>query len=133
MDPVHEQILDAALAHADSRRWTFHLADVVAALPALNAGTVRTHVASRCCVNAPAHHQSRHPYFRSVARGVYRIEPPFRRRRGPTRRGWQDRIFEALESGVDPTLIAESLQWTPTERLDRMRAAALSLERARSR
>jgi hypothetical protein len=132
---VHEQILDAALAHADPRRWTFRLADVVAALPALNAGTVRTHVASRCCVNAPAHHESRHPYFRSVARGIYRIEPALRRRlRGPTRRqGWQDHILEAVESGVDPTLIAESLQWTPTERLERMRAAVLSLERARSR
>jgi hypothetical protein len=133
MGPVHEQILDAAVAHADPRRWRFRLADVVAALPALNAGTVRTHVASRCCVNAPAHHQSRHPYFRSVARGVYGIEPAYRRRPPARRRGWQDRIFETIESGVDPTLIAESLQWTPTERLERMRSAALSLERARAR
>jgi hypothetical protein len=68
---VHEQILDAAVAHANPPDWTFRLAELVAALPALNPGTVRTHVASRCCVNAPPHHQSRHRYFRSVGRGLY--------------------------------------------------------------
>lgn len=128
---LHEQVLDAALALADPRDWTFRIADVVAALPALNPGSVRTHVASRCCVNAPAHHQSRHRYFRAVGRGVYRIEPAVRRRRTRSR-GWQDRILATLESGVDPTLIAESLRWTPTERLEHMRLAAVSLEDARA-
>jgi hypothetical protein len=128
---VHEQVLDAALALAERRNWTFHVADVIAALPALNAGTVRTHVASRCCVNAPAHHQSRHAYFRAIGRGLYRIEPAARQRRRRRRRPWQDRILATLDSGVDPTLIAESLRWTPTERLERMRRAAASLQDAR--
>jgi hypothetical protein len=127
---LHEQILDAALVIADPRDWTFRIADVVAALPALNPGSVRTHVASRCCVNAPPHHHSRHRYFRAVGRGVYRIEPAVRRRR-TRNQGWQDRIFAAIDSGVDPILIAESLQWTPTERLERMRQGAASLEDAR--
>jgi hypothetical protein len=99
----HEQILDAALAVADPREWTFRIADVIAALPALNPGSVRTHVASRCCVNAPAHHQSRHRYFRAMGRGEYRIEPALRRRL-TRRRGWQDRILSAIDSGVDPAL-----------------------------
>ena len=133
MSAVHRRVLDAAVAHADPRRGTFRIADVVAALPALNPGTVRTHVASRCCVNAPPHHQSRYPYFRCVGRGVYRIEPPFRRRRPNPRRAWHDRVIDAVGSGVDSTLIAESLRWTPTERLERMRAALISLEHARSR
>jgi hypothetical protein len=108
---------------------------VVAALPWLNAGTVRTHVASRCSVNAPAHHQSRHQYFRSVGRGIYRIEPAFRRRRPPTQRarGWADHILAQMPSGVDPTLVGEALAWSPTERIERMRAAAVSLEHARQR
>src|SRR5438445_625912 len=35
MGPVHEQILAVAVARADARTWTFRLADVVDALPAL--------------------------------------------------------------------------------------------------
>lgn len=131
MKPVHLHVLDAALAQTAARvRWEFRLADVVRALTYLNAGTVRTHVASRCCVNAPANHQSRHPYFRAVRRGVYRIEPGFRRAARPHSRGggWQDRVLAAVESGVDPTLIVDSLRLTPTERLERMRTAAESLE-----
>lgn len=128
---IHDQILDAARALADRRDWTFRIGDLVAALPALNPGTVRTHVASRCCVNAPAHHQSRHRYFRNIGRGRYRLEPLVRRR-VPHRSAWQDRILGTLDSGVDPTLIAESLHWTPTERLERMRRAARSLEDARA-
>jgi hypothetical protein len=36
-----------------------------------------------------------------------------------------------MDSGVDPTLIEASLALTPTERLERMRRAAASLERMR--
>jgi len=133
---VREQVLDAA-RRLLGRDGTFRLRDVVAALPHLNPGTVRTHVASRCCVNAPAHHQTRWPYFRALGRGVYRVEPrggaatarrpPLRRRRG-----WQDRIFAQLPGSIDPTLIASSLRLTPTERLDRMRHAAVSLNEMRA-
>ena len=41
---------------------------------------------------------------------------------------WQDPIIAALGSGVDPTLVTESLRMTPTERLDTRRHAALLLD-----
>ena len=126
MKPVHAEVLEAARRIAD-RNQTFQLVDLVREVAHLNAATVRTHVASRCCVNAPANHESRHPYFRAVGRGRYRIEPRFRRA-SRARRDWQDRLIDALGSGVDLTLIDESLRMTPTERLDTMRRAARSLD-----
>jgi hypothetical protein len=79
---IQEQVLAAALGICRSRKgWTFRPAEVVAALPDLNAGSVRTHVMSRCCVNAPPNHLHRWPYFRRVARGVYEVLPELRRRR----------------------------------------------------
>jgi hypothetical protein len=133
MAPIHLQVLEAVRAIA-RRDWTFDICDVVAAVPHLNAGTVRTHIASRCCTNAPSNHQSRHPYFRVVGRGVYRLEPRYRGR--AARDGVktsQDIILESIDSGVDPTLIAESLAMPPTERLETMRRAILSLDAARRR
>jgi hypothetical protein len=133
---VHVQILEAARRIADRRRgWTFQLAALVRAVPHLNAATVRTHVSSRCCVNAPPHHQSRHAYFRALSRGRYRVEPRFRgsARRVSPQDAWQDRVIAALGSGVDDTLISESLAMTPTERLETMRRAAASLEAMRRR
>jgi hypothetical protein len=134
VDPSHVQVLEAALALADAG-WTFRAADVARALPHLNAATVRTHVASRCCVNAPSHHQSRYAYFRAIRRGIYRVEPSVRRRglRGGRRRASQDVILSSMESGVDRTLPAESAAMTPTQRLETMRKAALSLDAMRTR
>jgi len=40
---------------------------------------VRTHVVSRCCVNAPKHHLHRWKYFRRVGRGTYEVLPAMRR------------------------------------------------------
>jgi hypothetical protein len=107
----------------------------VRALPHLNAATVRTHVASRCCVNAPANHQSRYAYFTAVARGRYRVMPGFRRRvgRGRHNQASQDVILATTPAGVDSTLIAESLNMTPTERIETMRRAGRSLDDMRRR
>jgi hypothetical protein len=127
MEPVHLQILDAACAAA-ARDWTFGIAEITAALPHLNAATVRTHVASRCCANAPANHQTRYRYFRTLQRGLYRVEPSFRRRRRQRPTPSQDRILSSIDSGVDSTLIEESLALTATERLDAMQQAARALE-----
>ena len=129
MEPIHRQVLEAARRCA-ADDGTFAVADVVRALLHLDAATVRTHVASRCCVNAPAHHASRYRYFRAVARGIYRLEASFRHRAGRRTRqtGWQDRVLAAVSSGVDSTLIAESLKLTPTGRLEASRHAAASLE-----
>jgi hypothetical protein len=128
MDSIHTQVLRAACAIADSAG-VFSVSDLITSLPHLNAATVRTHVASRCCISAPSNHASRYPYFRSMARGIYRIEPAFRRsrRKAVRHEDWQDRLLAATPSGVDRTLIAESLKMSPTERLETMRRAAQSL------
>lgn len=82
--PIHERVLEVALRICRERgRWSFGPREVVVALADLNPGSVRTHVMSRCCVNAPAHHAHRWPYFRRVHRGVYEILPAWRRRHGP--------------------------------------------------
>jgi hypothetical protein len=132
MEPVHVQVLDAARVVA-AANGTFRIAEVVQALPHLNAATVRTHVASRCCMNAPSNHQSRYAYFRAIRRGVYSIMPRFRVPRGRRERASQDDILARLPSGVDRTLLIDSFAKTPTERLETMRSAALSLEVMRAR
>jgi predicted RNase H-like HicB family nuclease len=85
--PVHEDVLRAARRLCrEAGRWTFRVADVVRALPQRNESSVRTHVVSRCCVNAPSNHPHRWPYFRRVRRGVYEVLPPHRREAGRDRR-----------------------------------------------
>lgn len=77
---IHARVLEAAVRLC--RRgggWTFRPKDVVAALTDLNPGSVRTHVMSRCCVNAPSNHPHRWPYFRRVGRGRYQVLPAWRR------------------------------------------------------
>lgn len=76
---IHDEILATARRICAARgEWTFAPAEIVAALPHLNASSVRTHITSRCCVNAPANHPHRLPYFFRTARGTYEICPPFR-------------------------------------------------------
>jgi hypothetical protein len=38
-----------------------------------SVSTIRTHITSRLCVNAPAHHAVRYPDFERTARGTYRL------------------------------------------------------------
>lgn len=76
---VHEEVLEAARRVAGSRgNWSFTVREIVTALPALNQSTVRTHVVSRCCVNAPKNHPHKWDYFRRIGRGLYRIEAKYR-------------------------------------------------------
>jgi hypothetical protein len=84
-------------------------------------------------MNAPSNHQSRYAYFRAIRRGVYAIRPRFRLSRRRRERASQDDILAALPSGVDPTLLIAAFAKTPTERLETMRSAALSLEAMRAR
>jgi hypothetical protein len=131
--PVHEQVLEAASRVAGRDR-TFRMRDVVTALPHLNPGTVRTHIASRCCVNCAAHHHTRWRYFRSLGAGMYRLETATTTRSTRGRRAIpsQDRIIAAAADSVDPTLITSNLRLTPTERLERMRAFVKFIETARA-
>ena len=78
--PIHEEVLAAAQGLAAARKdWSFALQEVVSALPALNQSSVRTHVVSRCCVNAPKNHLHKWDYFCRIGRGRYRIEAKYRR------------------------------------------------------
>jgi predicted RNase H-like HicB family nuclease len=43
----------------------------------LNPNSVRTHIVSRCCVNAPKNHPHKWDYFKRVGRGKYEILLPF--------------------------------------------------------
>jgi predicted RNase H-like HicB family nuclease len=84
---IHEEVLRAARRLCRERgEWVFAAADVVRALPHLNERSVRTHVVSRCCVNAPKNHPHKWPYFRRVGRGQYTVLPPHRREPGPRER-----------------------------------------------
>jgi predicted RNase H-like HicB family nuclease len=76
---IHEQVLEAATRVADPN-WQFDLDDVVRALPHLNVSSVRTHVVSRCCTNAPKNHLHKWGYFRRVSRGRYELMPAYRNR-----------------------------------------------------
>lgn len=76
---IHEEVLDAARRLCQARgSWTFSPTDIVDALPHLNERSVRTHVVSRCCANAPSHHAHRWPYFHRLQRGVYEIRAGYR-------------------------------------------------------
>lgn len=76
---LHEEILGAARRLCTARsNWTFTPAEIVHALPHLNERSVRTHVVSRCCVNATSHHAHRWPYFKRLRRGMYTIQKEYR-------------------------------------------------------
>ena len=75
----HEEILAAARRLCLERATNaFTPDDIVRALPHLNAGTIRTHVTSRCCVNAPKNHPHKWDYFKRVGRGRYEIVAKYR-------------------------------------------------------
>ena len=79
---AHNEILKAAIRIAGARSdWTFTADEMVRALPHVNPGTVRTHVTSRCCVNAPTNHPHKWDYFKRVDRGKYQVLPAHRPRR----------------------------------------------------
>jgi len=76
---IHELVLQTANRIAATRKdWTFTPDEVVRALPRLNVSSVRTHVGSRCCINAPRNHLHKWDYFRRVGRGKYQVLPACR-------------------------------------------------------
>jgi hypothetical protein len=76
---IHEEILGAVVTVCSERGgWRFRPQEIVSALPHLRAGTVRTHIMSRLCVNAPANHPHRWPYFTRLGRGIYELLPAYR-------------------------------------------------------
>ena len=85
--PAHDEILRAANRLCRDRRgWRFRPVEIVQALPHLDPGTIRTHVVSRCCVNAPTNHPHKWNYFERVARGVYEVRRRYRDHGGESTR-----------------------------------------------
>lgn len=84
--PIHQEVLNTVRRLCRERAdWIFTPAEVVLALPHLNPRSVRAHVVSRCCVNAPKNHPHRWPYFFRVERGRYELLPPYRKERAEER------------------------------------------------
>jgi len=84
--PIHEEVLQAARRLCRERGgWTFAPEEIVRALPHLNASSVRTHVVSRCCVDAPQNHPHKWDYFARVERGRYEIRPAYRREKAESK------------------------------------------------
>lgn len=100
---IHAEVLAAAQRVCNPEDWTFRPVEVVRVLPHLNERSVRTHIVSRCCENAPRHHAHRWPYFRRLARGVYEIAPAFRER-FPYGGASPDASMPRGEADVAPTL-----------------------------
>ena len=113
---LHQEILEAANEIASSTKdGIFGVDEVVRALPHLNENSVRTHVVSRCCVNAPKNHPHKWDYFRRVGRGKYKVMPrykaarkattepeetasqPLRKERGATSREGRDAIHAVIQ------------------------------------
>jgi hypothetical protein len=104
---AHAEILAAVTAIcADRQEWQFTPAEVIRALPYLSPGTIRTHVTSRLCVNAPANHAHRWPYFRRVSRGRYEVLPPYRGMPAPAVRELRPR--KHLVAGEVPRAIRDT-------------------------
>jgi hypothetical protein len=116
---IHDEVLRTAqrlcAARADA---TFSPDDLVRALPHLNANSVRTHVTSRCCVDAAPHHQSRLAYFRKLGRGRYELLPQHRQR-PPRRRASMTAarpdvagrdVIHAVVTRADDTYVVECLE-----------------------
>ncbi|MGR6898321.1 DUF7669 domain-containing protein [Rummeliibacillus sp. BSL5] len=61
----------------DKGKNEFTINEVIEYMNKLNTkykeSTIRTHIASRCCVNAPRHHVTVHNDFRRIGKGVYEL------------------------------------------------------------
>ena len=76
---IHDEVLRAAIQICREREdWTFRADEVVVRLPHLNESSVRTHIVSRCCVNAPKNHPHKWDYFERIGRGLYEIRAVYR-------------------------------------------------------
>ena len=120
---VHEEVLRTANEIACARQnWDFTPNEVVRALPHLNQSSVRTHVVSRCCKNAPKNHAHKWNYFHRIGRGQYQIEPEYRRRqaapavqRSSSRKGAGAlslrEIIHCVVNSEDGVYVAECLEF----------------------
>ncbi len=74
----HNEVLEAAsvvVASKGINEFTPH--EIVSYMNNHNTtyaeSTIRTHIISRCCINAPAHHAVRYAHFERISHGLYKI------------------------------------------------------------
>jgi hypothetical protein len=49
---------------------------ILSKFPNLNTSTIRTHITSRCCINATSHHAVTYNDYERISRGFYRLYDP---------------------------------------------------------
>ncbi len=106
---IHDEVLRTVRRLCSERgHWTFTQGDVIRALPHLNERSVRTHIVSRCCVNAPRHHPHKWDYFRRIRRGLYELVPQYRKepRLQQARVVGQERAYSTTEKLKDSVHVA---------------------------
>lgn len=74
----HDEVLDAAKIIVKLKgRNEFSPIEVIKHLikqsTSYSINTIRTHICSRCCINAPKHHEVKWHYFKRLRRGVYSV------------------------------------------------------------
>jgi hypothetical protein len=74
----HEEVLSTAKAVTVAKgRNEFSPQEIIEHIKAAGSpyaeSTIRTHIVSRCCLNAPDHHPVVYGYFKRVGPGTYRI------------------------------------------------------------
>lgn len=74
---AREQILETVRYITGDGQRTFAIAEVITELEhrgsRLTRSTIRTHISSRMCANAPGHHGTTYDDFERVGRGEYRL------------------------------------------------------------
>jgi hypothetical protein len=78
MPPCHEDVLHAAQSLVEARGVNqFEPNEVVLYLIGKGTpyaeSTIRVHIISRCCRNAPPNHEVRYKYFERIGHGLYSI------------------------------------------------------------
>lgn len=103
---IHEEVLRTAIRLRRERgNWTFKASEVVLRLPHLNESSVRTHIVSRCCVNAPKNHPHKWDYFERRQRGQYAIRRTYRKETGTGRIATQKKSVGGVGTAVCQTAL----------------------------
>ena len=74
----HEEVLEAAISIIKTKGVNeFTPSEVIQYLKKQNTtykeSSIRTHIISRCCINAPPHFAKRYEYFECIGHGLYKV------------------------------------------------------------
>ena len=74
----HEEVLEAAISIIKTKGVNeFTPSEVIQYLKKQNTtykeSSIRTHIISRCCINAPLNHAKGYKYFKRIGHGLYKV------------------------------------------------------------